>query len=234
MNSVYEGKIVFIDMKKDELNPHQHFGYHPYAVVKKFEIHSDYFEDIYWICPCSSIFEKRRLPTQIRLTKTWNKATTVLCEQLISVPASVVERGNIGIEISELDMQNIIKAISVQLALNSEPRDDKMKGKVYFFNLPQSDTFHRLCGNRPYILMSNDKCNENSPVVHLLPVSQYRSDCDIKDVHGLKSTNGFAIIPHLVLVSKKYISELEAFDKIKWGSMFGLNAKIKNSLTQAH
>ena len=44
------------------------------------------------------------------------------------------------------------------------------RGEVYWLDV-KSDVKHVNVGNRPVLIVSNDKCNKNSPVVTVVPIT---------------------------------------------------------------
>lgn len=218
----YVNKVILINIKKDDLNPHQHYGFHPYVVVV------DYGSGCL-IAPCTSSIFNRTLPTQVKLKTRWDRESMVLLEQMFSVSKYTVASGKYCAALCEEDIRNMHEAVAVQFGLRQDVGKNITKGKVYYLNLPQSESYHRVAGVRPYILISNDLCNKHSPVVHVIPMARDPHSDNDKMVYGAK-VSGYALLENILLIPKSLLTEENCCGTLKRGSVYAINAEMQKLL----
>ena len=200
LEPVRENEIRFIYVKKDPLTPHKHFGLHPYVVLKVSPKECV-------VAPCSSAVLKRSLPTQVKIETQWDKPTTVLLEQTISLPTTLVQSGRLCATLCEKDVECIHNAFFTQMGVFD--KYNVTKGKIYSASLDDDANISQ------YIVVSNDACNKHSPVVHVLPVNQ-------KD----DEWGRFSSIDKIRLVSKNIFSEASYIGKITDDEIVAFNHRI--------
>ena len=221
----FENEVRLIDIKKDPLNPHQHQGIHPYVIIRN-------YGTCCLVAPCTSKTSKRTLPTQVRIASIWDKETMVLLEQMITVPACIVAKGKFCTKLSEEDIERVHNAAFIQLGIYQDLDKNVMKGSVYYLSLPKSESFHRVSGVRPYIVMSNEACNAHSPVVHVLPMSKTRHSAKDREVFG--KANGYALLENITLIPKEMLKDHTYYGELKKGSVYAINKEIEKIIKNEH
>lgn len=221
----YENEVRLFVIKKDSTNPHQHRGIHPYVIIKN-------FGSFCLVAPCTSNIAHRVLPTHIRIKSVWDRESVVLVEQMITVPTAIVSKGKFCTNLCDEDIENIRKATFVQLGIHQNLTKNVMKGSVYHISLPRNQLDYKTSDSDLYIVMSNEKCNAYSPVVHVLPLSKERQSDRDRAVYGF-NVSGYAMLENIALIPKELLNRENYYGELKKGSVFAVNKAWENIISSS-
>lgn len=168
---IYENEVFLINIKENPLNPHQHFGLHPYVVIKNSGTHC-------LIAPCTSRTFKRHLPTHIKLTSEFKVPSVLLVEQMTTVPIKTVKKGKYLLSLNSTDITNIKKGVEIQFAIKDK-------------NISHSSMHGSICSlngsDKLFLVVSNERCNLFSPVLHVSPIEDEKVNS--KEIYLLPKCN---------------------------------------------
>lgn len=108
--------IILADIPYTEYNPHQHHGRHFYVIVSNEKACT--YSPVVQAIPMSSNV-KRRLPVQIEVqADCFSRRTFALAEQMTLLPRDILERGRYCGQLPVKAMNELQKAIKLQLSLD--------------------------------------------------------------------------------------------------------------------
>jgi mRNA interferase MazF len=95
--------------------------------------------------------------------------------------------------------------------LQRKPKDNILRGEVYWVNLPLSkkqEKIRELHGKHPGLVISNNEQNRFSPLITILPLtSQVDKIYPFQVLSKLKGKNGVILVDQIRTIDRKRFSE---------------------------